>query len=147
MSITRVKPGLGIWVKCNGAGDTTCTEKRFTANIVPKYNRAHWAKAEGWGRGLTSRTRSHDYCPACLKIEQEIVAKKKAEREAKKAARLARLSPPPAPPTPTPATPPPAPAPKKPRKRKTSGAVTSGAVTAAEEANIGRPATPSPSAA
>ena len=81
MSIERITPGRGIWVKCDGTDETFCKEKRYTANIVPRHNRAHWKKLEGWGRGMRSHNKRHDLCPEHLKHEQDLVAKKKAERE------------------------------------------------------------------
>ena len=106
MSIERIRPGRGIWVKCDGTDETSCDEKRYTANIIPKHNRAHWRNSEGWGRGLRSHNKSGDFCPSHMLHEQNLVAKLKAEKaEAKKrkleAAKLAPVEP----------------KPKKPRKK------------------------------
>lgn len=116
MSIERLKPGRGIWLKCNGTDETECDEKRYTANIVPKHNRAYWRNTEGWGRGLRSHTETRDFCPEHMLHEQNLVAKIRAERAAAKKLKLEamKLA------TEIAAKKKAEPKPKKPRKRKAS---------------------------
>ncbi len=91
MSIVRIKPGRGIWVKCDGTDEATCSEKRYTGNIVPKHNRAHWAKTEGWGRGLRSHTKTRDFCFLHMKHEEQVAAKAAADRAEWKKLKLERM--------------------------------------------------------
>lgn len=92
MSITRVKPGRGIWVKCDGTDNTVCSEKRYTGNIVPKHNRAHWATKEGWGRGLRSHTKRWDLCPTHLEMERVAKAQQDADKAAAKEAKKLKIA-------------------------------------------------------
>jgi sRNA-binding protein len=155
---------MGTAITCDGTGAEGCPGKgRVMTGVIHFGNMRHWLKSQGWGRGLRKGYKRRDLCKSCLPIEVQLFKKagseyeaakqrqleertarreaKKAERaaeklrqkqlraeerKAKKAARAAQ--------------------PKRPRK-KPSVAVSVGAVTRAEEANIGRPPTPSPSAA
>jgi sRNA-binding protein len=154
---------MGTAITCDGTGAEGCPGKgRVMTGVIHFGNMRHWLKSQGWGRGLRKGYKRRDLCKSCLPIEVQLFKKagseyeaekrrqleertarreaKKAERaaeklrqkqlraeerKAKKAARAAQ--------------------PKRPRK-KASTAVAVGAVTRAEEANIGRPPTPSPSA-
>lgn len=137
MSASWLPREQGMRIVCEGTGDKGCpkNEKRFTANVVAKHNRAHWKK-EGWGRGLRKGYKRRDLCPSCMPLERELhkqelkdAAAWKAQRDENRKAKLEAKKA----------------EPKKPRKKKASTAVSTGAVTEAEEANIGRPRS-SPSA-
>lgn len=112
MSASWLPREQGMRIVCDGTGDEGCpkNEKRFTANIVAKHNRAHHKK-EGWGRGLRKGYKRRDLCPSCMPTERELFKKEQTDTEAWKAQRaenrkakiLERAA-----------------QPKKPRKRKSS---------------------------
>lgn len=88
MSASWLPREQGMRIVCEGTGDKGCptNEKRFTANIVAKHNRAHWKK-EGWGRGLRKGYKRRDLCPSCMPKERELFKKEQADTEAWKAQR------------------------------------------------------------
>jgi len=92
MSARRLPREMGTWIYCNGTDDDGCPtkEKRFTANVVFKYNREFAAK-DGWGRGLRTNQKRRDLCPSCLAKEKELFAEQEAKAKARKAAREEKL--------------------------------------------------------
>lgn len=93
MTIAMLPREQGMWIRCDGTQEMhdpqACPQKIYSGVILAKKNRAWFAKKESWGRGLRKGYKRRDLCPTCLPVERQLFATQKADWEAEKARRAA----------------------------------------------------------